>query len=177
MRRLTALLAATGLVVASLVFVAPTSPASAVSEDRCANRTNDTIKKLLACVKLDGVRAHQAALQAIADANGGIRASGTAGYDASVDYAVGVFEDAGYDVTVQPFHVLHLSRLAVRAAADRSQRGRRTSSDGLPAVDQTDPGDVTAAVTPSTSSWSRQHVAPAAARRPTSPASRPATSR
>jgi len=54
-------------------------------------------------VTLDGARAHQAALQAIADANGDTRASGTPGYDQSVDYAVEVFEDAGLDVTVQEF--------------------------------------------------------------------------
>jgi len=50
----------------------------------CENRTNNTYDKLLGCVTLEGVRAHQAALQAIADANGGTRAAGTAGYDASV---------------------------------------------------------------------------------------------
>ena len=107
-RRLTALLSATGLVVASLVFIAPASPASGASASTCASRTNDTIKKLLACVTLDGVRAHQAALQAIADANGGTRAAGTPGYDASVDYAVGVLEAAGYDVTLDPFEFTYV---------------------------------------------------------------------
>ena len=52
---------------------------------------------------VDGARSHQAALQAIADANNGIRTSGTPGYDRSVDYAVSVFSTAGYNVTVQPF--------------------------------------------------------------------------
>ncbi|MGK2927901.1 MAG: PA domain-containing protein, partial [Lysobacterales bacterium] len=69
----------------------------------CGKRVNNTQEKLLACVTLEGVRAHQAALQAIADANGGIRTSGTTGYDASVDYVAGLLENAGYDVTVQPF--------------------------------------------------------------------------
>ncbi len=69
----------------------------------CGNRVNNTVQKLLECVTLAGVRRHQAALQAIADANAGIRTSGTPGYDKSVDYAVGVFRDAGYLVTVQPF--------------------------------------------------------------------------
>ncbi|HEU4913564.1 MAG TPA: M28 family metallopeptidase, partial [Actinomycetes bacterium] len=48
-------------------------------------------------------REHQAALQAIADANNGIRTSGTPGYDKSVEYAVDVFEQAGLNVTVQEF--------------------------------------------------------------------------
>ena len=52
---------------------------------------------------MENVRAHQAALQGIADANGGIRTSGTAGYDASKDYVVDEMTAAGYDVTVQPF--------------------------------------------------------------------------
>jgi len=58
---------------------------------------------LLECVTLDGVREHQAAFQAIADANNGIRTSGTPGYDASVDYVVERMEAAGYNVTVQDF--------------------------------------------------------------------------
>jgi Zn-dependent M28 family amino/carboxypeptidase len=83
---------------------APTEQATAVqSAAACDSRVNNTHSKLLECVTLEGVRAHQAALQAIADAHNGIRTSGTPGYNASVDYAVGVFEQAGYDVKVQEF--------------------------------------------------------------------------
>ena len=71
--------------------------------EACAVRVNNTVDKLLECVTIDGVRSHQAALQAIADANGGTRVSGTAGYDRSVDYVVSTLEAAGYAVTVQPF--------------------------------------------------------------------------
>ena len=42
--------------------------------------------KLLECVTVEGVLAHEEAFQAIADENGDTRASGTPGYDASVDY-------------------------------------------------------------------------------------------
>ncbi|MDF1521318.1 MAG: M28 family metallopeptidase [Trueperaceae bacterium] len=69
----------------------------------CSRRPNMTHAMLQECVTLDGVRAHQAAFQAIADANGGTRVSGTAGYDQSVDYVVETLEAVGYDVTVQPF--------------------------------------------------------------------------
>ena len=69
----------------------------------CEKRVNNTHKKLLECVTVDGAREHQAALQAAADANNGIRTSGTPGYDASVDYVVERMTAAGYDVTVQPF--------------------------------------------------------------------------
>jgi aminopeptidase Y len=54
-------------------------------------------------VDVSGVREHQAAFQAIADANGGTRVSGTPGYDASVDYVVERMEAAGYDVSTQEF--------------------------------------------------------------------------
>ena len=69
----------------------------------CDNRVNNTQKKLQECVSVDGVREHQAAFQAIADANGGARFSGSPGYDASVDYVVERMEEAGYNVVVQPF--------------------------------------------------------------------------
>ena len=82
----------------------PTEQAAGVgSSNSCATRVNNNVDKLTECVTLDGVRKHQAALQEIADANNGIRTSGTPGYDKSVDYAADVFRSAGYIVTVQPF--------------------------------------------------------------------------
>jgi Zn-dependent M28 family amino/carboxypeptidase len=69
----------------------------------CDERVNNTQKKLQECVTLEGVREHQAALQAIADANGGIREAGTPGYDASVDYVVDVMEAAGWEVELHVF--------------------------------------------------------------------------
>jgi Zn-dependent M28 family amino/carboxypeptidase len=59
--------------------------------------------ELRQAVTVEGVRAHQQALQAIADENGGTRASGTPGYDASADYVADVLQSAGYQVTMQPF--------------------------------------------------------------------------
>jgi Zn-dependent M28 family amino/carboxypeptidase len=66
-------------------------------------RVNNTSAKLMRSVTLEGVRAHQAVLQLIADANNGIRTSGTPGYDESVDYVAQLMADAGYDVAIQPF--------------------------------------------------------------------------
>jgi Zn-dependent M28 family amino/carboxypeptidase len=76
---------------------------AAPSPTGCANRNNNTYPKLLECVRLDGVRAHQAALQEIANANGGTRAAGTPGYTDSVDYVVDTLERAGWDVTLDEF--------------------------------------------------------------------------
>jgi Zn-dependent M28 family amino/carboxypeptidase len=54
-------------------------------------------------VTVEGVRAHQTALQAIADANDGTRVSGMAGYDASVAYVADQLTGAGYNVAIQNF--------------------------------------------------------------------------
>jgi Zn-dependent M28 family amino/carboxypeptidase len=74
----------------------------------CASRNNNNFDKLLECVTLEGVRSHQAALQAIADANGGTRAAGTPGYERSVDYIVEKMTAAGYDVTLNSFPFLYV---------------------------------------------------------------------
>ena len=70
---------------------------------RAAVRVNNTHAKLLECVTLEGAQAHRAALQAIADANGGTRAAGTPGYDASVEYVQEQLEAAGYQVELDEF--------------------------------------------------------------------------
>jgi hypothetical protein len=49
---------------------------------------------------------HLRELQKIADANGGSRANGTPGYDASVDYVARVLQDKGFDVQTPEFEVL-----------------------------------------------------------------------
>jgi hypothetical protein len=43
-----------------------------------------------------GIREHQAALQAIANANGGTRVAGTNGFNASVNYVVAKAQAAGF---------------------------------------------------------------------------------
>ncbi len=88
-------------VICSLLVAS--GPAASAGPASCGNRVNNTLEKLMECVTVDGVRSHQAALQAVADANNGIRTSGTPGYDASVDYVVSQLEGAGYATTVQPF--------------------------------------------------------------------------
>lgn len=54
-------------------------------------------------VTLEGVRSHQAAFQAAADANGGTREASSPGYQASVAYVAGKMQAAGYEVTIQQF--------------------------------------------------------------------------
>lgn len=92
------------LATVALVFsLFPGLAAAKPNNSGCDNRNNNQYRKLLECVTVDGVRQHQAAFQAIADANGGTRASGTPGYDASADYVANLMEQAGYLVTRQEF--------------------------------------------------------------------------
>lgn len=69
----------------------------------CEHRVNNTPRKLLECVTLEGVKRHLAAFDRIARENGGHRASGTSGYDRTVAYAEQVLRRAGYRVTRQEF--------------------------------------------------------------------------
>ncbi len=95
-----------GLVIVAVALAAMvfTNAALAqVSQRACDRRNNNTYQKLTECIRLDQVRAHQAAFQAIADANGGNRAAGLPGYTASVEYVVSKLEAAGWDVTLDEF--------------------------------------------------------------------------
>ena len=126
----------------ALATTALTSPASA------SNGNNNTSKKLRAAVSAAGMSEHLEALQAIANANGGNRFSGLPGHDKSVEYAVGVFEDAGYETTVQPFQYLASAELGPGVL----EKTAPTTATYVQNVDwgylqQSDPGEVTAPVT------------------------------
>jgi Zn-dependent M28 family amino/carboxypeptidase len=82
-----------GLVALVLVIEATAASADPISESQGFRKA----------VTVAGIREHQLALQQIADANGGTRAAGTAGYDASVQYIVDRAEAAGYEVSLDEF--------------------------------------------------------------------------
>jgi Zn-dependent M28 family amino/carboxypeptidase len=115
----------------------------------CDNRTNDSVRKVVECVKVENVRRHQRVLQAIADRNDGTRASGTPGYETSVDYVAYVLRRAGYEVTIDPFEFFLFEPQGPSALEQIAPTPTTYVEDtdfGL--LDQTDPGDVTAPVTP-----------------------------
>ncbi len=64
---------------------------------------------------VNGILQHERAFQRIANDNGGTRASGTPGYDASADYVVDRLERAGYAVRRQTFTFPFFRELARRA--------------------------------------------------------------
>jgi Zn-dependent M28 family amino/carboxypeptidase len=69
-------------------------------------------QKLAQALTPEGLRAHLEALQRIADENGGTRAAGTPGYDASVEYVLRQLRQAGYTTHLQRIRYLDAHELA-----------------------------------------------------------------
>ena len=63
----------------------------------------DLAAQLQEAVTIEGLRAHQAAWQAIADENDGNRYAGLPGYELSAEYVYNLLQEAGYDVEYQEF--------------------------------------------------------------------------
>ena len=136
------------VMVAAVLAVVVITPSVEAGQVSCERRSNNTLEKLLECVTLGGVREHQAALQEIADANGGNRFSGKPGSKASVDYVVERLEAAGYHPIVQPFD--HLVFIVLGPSAlQQTAPGTVTyvQDTDFATFTQSDPGDVTASVT------------------------------
>ena len=128
------LVAAALALVAILVSVPIAS--TAVGTDSTALRNAVTVA---------GIMQHENALQAIANANGGTRAGGTAGYDASLEYVKNQLEETGYyDVTVQPF-LYDTFRETAPPVFDRISPDPHSfsSPDDFITMDYSDTGDVT----------------------------------
>jgi Zn-dependent M28 family amino/carboxypeptidase len=86
--------------------------ASAITPAQCDARVNDTPSKLVECVQTADLWNHMKAFQKIADQNPGpdghpSRNSGEPGYRASVDYVARLMQQAGYNVTIQPYKFLY----------------------------------------------------------------------
>ena len=123
-------------------------PTSVEADDRGCGRTNDSVRKLLECVTLDGVLEHEEALAAIADANGGNRSAGTPGYDASADYVERRLSRAGYVVTRQTFDVFSWEEVGPSELEQTSPTpASYVEGTDFAATPHSEPGDVTASVT------------------------------
>jgi Zn-dependent M28 family amino/carboxypeptidase len=132
--------------LAGLVAVVPLDQVEAGPKS-CDNRTNNTHQKLQECVTVEGVRAHQQALQDVANANGGIRTSGTPGYDASAQYVADQMTAAGYDVTIQPFQFNAFIELGSNLAQTAPVPTAYVADTDYNIMAQSDAGNVTALVT------------------------------
>ncbi len=119
------------LAVFAMLAVSVVVPASASAEpasNACANRNINQIDKFLSCIDGDDVMVHLEALQNIADANGGVRNSGTPGYDESADYVVDLLEDAGFEIERQVFSFSLFSEISAALTADGSVIETQTMS-------------------------------------------------
>ena len=103
-------LATAGLL--ALIGTVMTATPAVAAPPGCDNRNNNSVAKLVECTTVEGVREHLEAFQRIADANGGTRASGTPGYDASAAYVADVARRAGLRVTTQDFQFPFFRELA-----------------------------------------------------------------
>ena len=130
------------IVLAMFVGVFAYAPAVQAGPASCDTRVNNTHAKLLECVTLAGVREHQAALQEIADENGGTRAAGTPGYEESVEYVVEKMTAAGYNVTLNSFPFVFVPPPTLQQLTPINATYETGAFTG------TGYGDVTRAVTP-----------------------------
>jgi aminopeptidase S len=73
-------------------------PVAGVPDSSVTLSSSPLVRQLATAVTDSGALEHLQALQRIADENGGNRAVGTPGYNASVDYVVGVLRGAGFEV-------------------------------------------------------------------------------
>jgi Zn-dependent M28 family amino/carboxypeptidase len=124
------------LVLAMLAAALPAAAATRV----------DT-SQLRSAVTLSGVRAHQAALQTIADANSGTRVAGSQGHADSAEYVYSQLAAAGYHPTLQYFDFPFFQELAaatLRQVAPNSTD--YTVGDDFATMTYSPSGDVTASV-------------------------------
>ncbi len=89
------------LASASLIATAAAGPKK--GESKGGGKGNSVSEVLRKGLKNKGIVGHLKELQSIAAANGGNRASGTSGYDESVDYVSEELKGYGWKVSVRPF--------------------------------------------------------------------------
>ena len=123
-------LAACAAVLSTLV-AAPAAVAK--PEDINSNR-------LERMVTVEGITAHQKALQNIADLNGGTRYTRTAGYTASAAYVKATLEKAGYDARYEMFNMPEWEETAapvlqLTSPSNKTYKPGTADDDSNPAVD------------------------------------------
>src|SRR3954469_24456166 len=132
--------AAAGLAAACSTPAPAPAPSTPAPSATVAPTASDLPGRLVTAVTGDGAFRHLEELQRIADANGGNRALGTPGYDASVEYVARTLRDAGYAVETPEFTARSFSVQDVRLTVD----GATTAATVLEFSPSTPPGGVTA---------------------------------
>ncbi|MEV0645321.1 M28 family peptidase [Phytomonospora sp. NPDC050363] len=93
---------AVAALAATLLTAAVLTHAPAQAAEPAGTPATNPAALLAPDVNVENTKAHLQQFQNIAAANGGNRASGTTGYDASVSYVQQKLQAAGYSVTLQP---------------------------------------------------------------------------
>lgn len=134
-------LGAAAVAVAVLLGSSVAAPAYADSTKEHVTGTH----KLRAAVSAERMVKHLAALQRIADANGGTRAAGTAGFEASAQYIERRLRRAGYEPYRQAFSYLQFSESAEAVLAQVAPTPRTFAAEEFDSMEYST-GDATAAV-------------------------------
>jgi aminopeptidase S len=131
-----------GIVVGFLVLLTTacglpggSAPAAPSGGAAVAVPVGPLVQQLTGEVGVDGTWRHLQELQRIADQNGGNRAAGTPGYEASVEYVSGVLRAAGFTVSTPTF-----------AGSDDEDDGARGAGTGRNVIAQTGTGNPDAVV-------------------------------
>jgi Zn-dependent M28 family amino/carboxypeptidase len=114
------------------------SPAAALDEVNT--------KRLRDALTVNGILRHERALQFIANANGGMRVSGTPGFEASADYVKRRLAQAGYTVSEQSFEFPFFRETAPAVFERTSPAPRTFTPDDFATMSYAGSGDVTAAL-------------------------------
>src|SRR4051794_14900778 len=114
-------------------------------------------KKLRNAVTVNGILGHERALQQIANLNGGTRASGTPGFQASLNYVKGRLDAAGYKTSVQQFDFPFFENLADPTLSEVSPTAQEFDTATLTFSGS---GDVTGKLVPANNNQSPPGPAP-----------------
>ncbi len=104
-------------------------------------------EKLREKVTVEGVYSHLKALQRAADHNGGNRAAGTAGYEATAQYVEGQLRKAGYEPFRQPFTYEQFVLNGDSLEQVSPNPATYTAGEDYLTMSYSGPGDVTGEVT------------------------------
>jgi Zn-dependent M28 family amino/carboxypeptidase len=126
-------------VLAALISVAVFAPTAAALDEVNTKRLRDA-------VTVNGILRHERALQFIANANGGTRVSGSAGFDASADYVKRQLDQAGYSVSEQSFEFPYFEETAPAVFERVSPSPRTFGAEEFATMNYSGSGDVTAAL-------------------------------
>jgi Zn-dependent M28 family amino/carboxypeptidase len=129
-----------GLAVFGGALVAVLALTSSEPPPAPPSATREMSASLREAVSPAGIMEHERRLQSIAQQNGGNRAAGTLGYDASAEYVARTLRKAGYRVTVQEFEMPEFAAIQT-ASLERTVPEAREYTEGADFVPMEHSGD------------------------------------